>query len=253
VQPVAAADSRCEVDWSNCVYIAEGQSVVQNPKQVESRERAMVDARKSAAVKMMALIQKTNIQGQDPSPILEKYSSVKSRIADIINSVKSADSRLVTVQAKAMAVVTLRIPVYGQDGPGTAIVDAVSASDTSTPPTVDLNASGYTCLVIDTTGLNVKRSMCPRILKSSGDVVYDGSNATIDQIEASGVVSYARSIDGANKLSRCGLKPLIVKASGSFGVGNWDVVVSDEDAQLIQTLNNKHHFLDKLNVIIVVD
>ncbi len=252
-QPLIAADTRCEVDWNNCVYIAEGQAVIQNPRQTESREKGMVDARKSAAVKMMALIQKTSIQGQDPSPILEKYSAVRNRIAGIINAVKYSDSRQVTLQARAVAIVTLKIPVYGQDGPGTAIIDAANTFDETTPPAVNLNSSGYTCLIVDTTGLNIKRSMCPRILKSSGEVVYDGGNATIDQIEASGIVSYSRSLDGANKLSRCGSKPLIVKASGSAGIGNWDVIVSDADAGTIQTLNSKHHFLEKLNVIIVVD
>jgi len=252
-QPLIAADTRCEVDWKNCVYIAEGQAVIQNPKQSESREKGMLDARKSAAVKMMALIQKTSIQGQDPSPILEKYASVRNRITDIINTAKSVDSRQVTLQTKAVAIVTLKIPVYGQDGPGTAIIDAASALDEPIRPTVDLSSSGYTNLIIDTTGLNIKRSMCPRILKSSGEIVYDGRSATIDQIEASGIVSYSKSLDSANKLSRCGSKPLIVKASGSTGIGNWDVIISDSDAATIQTLNNKSHFLDKLNVIIVVD
>jgi hypothetical protein len=213
----------------------------------------MLDARKSAAVKMMALIQKTSIQGQDPSPILEKYSAVRNRIAGIINAVKYSDSRQVTLQAKAVAIVTLKIPVYGQDGPGTAIIDAANTFDEPTPPAVNLSSAGYTCLIVDTTGLNIKRSMCPRILKSSGEIVYDGGNATIDQIEASGIVSYSRNLDNANKLSRCGSKPLIVKASGSAGIGNWDVIVSDADAGTIETLNNKHHFLEKLNVIIVVD
>jgi len=246
--PAVTADTRCVVDWKKCVYIAEGQAVVQNPKLKESREKALLDARKAAADRMMALIQKTTVKERNPAQVFEQDSSIKDKIADVVNTTKPAAIRFATVQARTLAIVALKIPVFGPDKPGTIIVESAPEA-----PVADNSSSGYTCLIIDASGLNVKRSMCPRILKSSGDVVYDGGNAPVGQIEAFGVVAYAKGLDGVDRIQRCGNRPLIVKATGASGISNWDVIVADTDAELILSENNDHHFLDKLNVIIVVD
>lgn len=248
---VSYADTRCAVDWKNGIYLAEGQAVVQNPKQKVSREKALLEARKSAANRMLVLIEKTSIKERNPAKVFEQDSTVKSKIVDVVNTTKPVSTRFETIRAKTVAVVALKIPVFGPNKPGTIIVESTPAA--FEPPVADKNSSGYTCLIIDASGLSVKKSMCPRILKSSGEVVYDGQNAPIGRIEEFGVVAYAKGLDVTDRIPRCGDRPLIVKATGSSGISNWDVIVADSDAELILTANNEHHFLDKLNVIIVVD
>ena len=248
---VSYADIRCAVDWKNGIYLAEGQAVVQNPKLKVSREKALLEARKSAASRMMALIEKTSVKERNPAKVFEQDSTVKSKISDVVNTTKPTSTRFETIRAKTMAIVTLKISIFGNNRPGTIIVD--SSLEAFAPPVADKNSSGYTCLIVDASGLSVKKSMCPRILKSSGEVVYDGQNAPIGRIEEFGVVAYAKGLHVTDRIPRCGDKPLIVKATGSSGISNWDVIVADSDAELILTENSEYHFLDKLNVIIVVD
>lgn len=246
-------DTRSEVDWKKGLYIVEGQAMVQNPKQKESREKALLNASKSAASKMMALIEKTSVKGQNPVSILAKAPAFRSEIVTVVHTTKPASTRFVNVQTESVAVVVLKISVFGSNKPGTIILNAVSAAEASKPPSADNRGSGYTSLIVDTSGLNIKRSMCPRVLRPSGDVAYNGENAPIDRIEEFGVVAYVKSLDDANQVPRCGLRPLIVTATGAFGTRNWDVVVSDEDADRILEENKKSKFLDNLNVIMVID
>jgi hypothetical protein len=248
---VSNADIRCAVDWKKGIYIAEGQVVVQNPKQKASRDKALLEARKSAASRMMALIEKTSVKERNPAKVFEQDSTVKSKIVGVVNTTKPVSTRFETIQAKTVAVVALKIPVFGPNKPGTIIVE--STPEAFAPPVADKNSSGYTCLIVDASGLSIKKSMCPRILKSSGEVVYDGQNAPIGRIEEFGVVAYAKALDVTDRIPRCGDRPLIVKATGSSGISNWDVIVADSDAELISKENSEFHFLDKLNVIIVVD
>lgn len=273
-QQVSFADMRCEVNWKEFVYVADGQAVVQNPRLKESREKALNDARKSAVGNMMRLIQRTSVSGQNPAQILARNPVVRRKITGVVITAKPIATRFVTIGAKPVAVVSLKIPVFGRNAPGTVIVEAASkgaanlgASATALddsqswvmqssvapkPLSADNSCSGYTCLMVDATGYNVERSMSPRVLKLTGDIVYTGENAPIDQVEEFGVAAYTKSLDKANRNPRCGLRPLIIKAKGAAGIRNWDIVVSDEDAKMILEENQKTGFLDKLNVIIVI-
>jgi|GEM_PF-2378731 len=271
----AVADTRCEVNWKAAVYIAEGEAVVQNPRLKESRDKAFLTARKMAEGSMMALIQKTSVSGKNPSQILAQNPVAKRKIVNVVNTAKPVTNCLVTNRQKAIALVGLKIPVFGPNGPGSVIVEAADntskitgssgtaiddshssvmrSSVASKPPSADNAASGYTCLILDASSFNVERSKCPRVLKPSNDVVWEGDNVPPDQVEEFGIAAYSKSLEAANRNPRCGLRPLIVRVQGVAGIRNWDLIVSETDAKLILDENQKTGFLDKLNVIVVID
>ncbi len=272
---IASAGTRCEVNWKAAVYIAEGEAVVQNPKLRESREKALSDARKLAVGNMMALIQKTSVSGKNPAQILAKNPVAKRKIINVVNTSKPVTSCVVTNRRKTTALVGLKIPVFGPNGPGSVIVGAAGKTSTapgssasalddshssimrssvaSKPPSADNTASGYTSLILDASSFNVQRSKCPRVLKPSNEVVWEGENAAIDQVEEFGIAAYSKSIEAANRNPRCGLRPLIVRVQGVAGIRNWDLIVSESDARLILDENRKNGYLEKLNVIVVID
>lgn len=274
-QQLQAAALRCEVNWKDGIYIVEGQAFVSNPKSKQSREKALMDARSSAISRMMSLIQKTGIKGTNSAQVLAKNPVAKRKVMGILDGARNLAYRFVTVQRKTAAIVTMKIAVFGPSGPGSIIVSAGEANQTNPktyatelddshssiiepvasvpPPEADNESEGYTSLVLDASGCGVKKSMCPRILRTNNGIIWAGETVSIDQVEEFGIAAYCKSLEAANRNPRCGLRPLIIRAKGSAGNHRYDVVVSDEDADLILSENQKSSFLEKINVIIVTN
>lgn len=268
-----AASLRLETNWEYEVYIAEGQAVVSNPNLKASREKAMQDAKASAADRMMSLILKTEIQGIDPAQVLGKNPVAKRKVLNIANSGTIVASKYITEQNKTVAIATMKIPVFGQNFPGSVIISA--AQENQALPKVyatelddnfssviqpiyyashtvkDSNTTGYSSLVLDATGLALNKSKCPKILRPDNSAAWMGLNIPVDQVEEFGIAAYSTNLNSAYKNPRCGLRPLIVRAKSVAGKSHFDVVVSDEDADLILYENQKSGFLEKMNVIIV--
>jgi hypothetical protein len=116
----------------------------------------------------------------------------------------------------------------------------------SAPTPVEVQ--GYTGLIIDASGLSVQPAMSPALLSSDQQQIYVGDfELDVDRVIAEGIVTYYHQLKDA---ARAGQQPLVVKAlkTGDNGV---DLVISPEDAQLIQTEDTRSHFLSRLNVAVV--
>jgi len=118
----------------------------------------------------------------------------------------------------------------------------------------------YTGLVIDARGMKIGRSMSPRIYDVKGREIYGPTilsreNHTLEEYIVLGVVEYVRD-NGTDlkeqlKSSRVGSKPLIVKAIGTQGEFNDNIVVSEEDGRLILKEDELSKFLEDMAVVIV--
>ncbi|MGC8863963.1 MAG: hypothetical protein ACP5R5_14500 [Armatimonadota bacterium] len=124
--------------------------------------------------------------------------------------------------------------------------------DTTVPP---IRQQGpFTSLVVDARGFGVPQAMCPKIRKLNGDQVYGGVASKNDPAVLEGLVSYARTPEGARLSERCGSNPLVVPAIGRGGGRSMcDVIVSDETARIIARENSITRFLDQYRVIFIVD
>jgi hypothetical protein len=112
----------------------------------------------------------------------------------------------------------------------------------------------YTSLIIDARDLGIERAMSPKILRTDGYEVWGTVKVDPDYVNDSGIVSYAQSIEKALACSRCGNNPLVVKATGKgSGPFGCDVVVSEQDAKLILDENARGKFLNRFNVIFLID
>lgn len=112
----------------------------------------------------------------------------------------------------------------------------------------------YTSLIVNTLGLKVQRAMSPKICRTDGSEVWGTVNVDYDFLEDHGIVAYTRSLDDARKNERAGDNPLIIKAIGRAGGKFYcNPVVENADAKLLLDENGKSQFLDKFNVIFVVD
>lgn len=265
----ASVPLRYEANWKSCYYVVETKTLVQNPRSAKSRDKAVEDARKTATNRMIALISATSIAGKDSGPVIAKNPVLKKKILGIVNTTKAA-ARFVNQGAKTAALISLKIPIFGTNAPGSLIINNSAKPEINTdsqmddsqsavmqpvisvkPPEANNKGNGYTSLILDASGYKVERSMSPRILKACGDLLWDGSNASIELVEEFGIAAYSKSLDSANRNPRCGLRPLIVKVVNTCGIKSKDVIISDDDAKLVADENLKCGFLDNLNVIIV--
>jgi len=116
------------------------------------------------------------------------------------------------------------------------------------------SADRYTALIVDTRGLGVERCMSPKIRRPDGSEVWGTVRINLDWLIEHGIVVYGRTMAEARRHPRCGENPLVVRAVGRAGGRfNSDAVVSDEDAERILAANERDGFLDKYQVIFVVD
>ena len=123
------------------------------------------------------------------------------------------------------------------------------------PEAVELSKSGpYTSLIVDARGLNIRRSISPKIRKADGTEVWGTLDVTPTYAIETGVASFVTNMQSAQECSRRGDNPLIVKANGAYiWKGNRSPIVSDKDAALIKEENAKTKFGDKCKVIFVID
>lgn len=108
----------------------------------------------------------------------------------------------------------------------------------------------YGGLIIDATNLNISPAMSPKVYDSEGREVYGSAAVERDFALRHGIVGYVKSIEKARNNDRIKGKPLVIKAErSSNGV---DLKISDQDAELLRTLDSSQTFLREARVIIVV-
>ncbi len=109
-----------------------------------------------------------------------------------------------------------------------------------------------TGVIVDAQGLSFQPSMGMRLLDAQGNQIYLSAaarrNLDADSISTQGTASYAYNLDQARGLDRVGARPLVVRALGTQGE---DLVISEEDAQVLQAKNRQDRFLDNLSVVVV--
>lgn len=125
----------------------------------------------------------------------------------------------------------------------------------------EIPTNAYTGLVINARGMKVGRSMSPTIYDVKGKEIYGPGIFTkeshsLEEYILLGVVEYIKE-DGTNLeellkgSSRAGSKPLIVKAIGTQGEFNDNIIISEEDGNLILRENENSKFLEDMAVVIV--
>ncbi|MHB9037006.1 MAG: hypothetical protein ACYC64_10075 [Armatimonadota bacterium] len=153
-----------------------------------------------------------------------------------------------------MCVLFLAMSAFGawaadQDG------SAADSADASAVPVLAKPSEPgrpYTSVIIDASGLNLQRSMSPKIKKSDGTEVWGTVKIDYDFLEEHGLVAYVTSLEDAKKSNRCGANPMTIKALGiADGKPASDPTIAPEDAALLIEENSKGKFLDKFNVIFV--
>lgn len=261
------------IDWNGEYYYAIGDGTVPSDSEESNRTKAAQKARNYGKMKaianLMTAIESTPISykaiGKD---YIGRDLMLQRTVEEQAANVEIVAEKQHVEGSDTVITVTVRVPMYGPGSVGEAILrykfqHELLAARPQPEVTVDKlsenksTASGsgsITSLIVDCTGINIDRAMHPKLRKADGSRMWISLSANTDFLQDHGVVAYARKTDDAKRSARAGSSPLIVKAMGRAGVRTMcDAVVSDADAARITQENSSAHFLDKCDVIFVVD
>ena len=123
----------------------------------------------------------------------------------------------------------------------------ISSQEQQQQATNNRAIGGFTGLVVDCRGLNLKAVMSPVIKNVNGQAIYGHKNIDADYVIQNGMASYTNDIYLA---SRAGANPLVVKAV-ALNDHNSTPVLSVADANRVLIENKVSGFLDKTKVVFV--
>lgn len=120
-------------------------------------------------------------------------------------------------------------------------------------PAAEVKVSvAYDGLIIDATEQSFRPALINRIFATKGDILYDPAKISQKVLVEQGCGEYTNSIDKAKAaLATRGVKnPLVIKASGATSAA--DLQVTDDDAVIIYTANQKGSFMAAAKVAFVL-
>lgn len=114
-------------------------------------------------------------------------------------------------------------------------------------------AAPYTGLVVDARGMEVRPALVPRILTEDGQEAYSQSYVLAKYRQNQGIAAYVSDPVAAKAHPKVTDNPLYVKALRPAGTSHTDLVISNAAAQTIHGVKDHFEFLEKGQVIVVVD
>jgi hypothetical protein len=125
-----------------------------------------------------------------------------------------------------------------------------AAGGDSAAAAADGNAA-YTGLVLDARGLEVQRTMGPRIVDEDGQLLYPDPTHVPDMtfLQDHGMVAYVKE---GGETPRSGSHPLIVPTLAANGPAHENLVVSRETARQIRDADARNGFLSRWAVSMLI-
>ena len=109
----------------------------------------------------------------------------------------------------------------------------------------------YTGVIIDARGTGVVPAMSPKIYGPDGKEVYGSIAVEREFALQHGVVGYVKELDEAKGNERVQGNPLLIKAKLSSDKTS-DLVVSEQDAKLLNQLDATQSFLREARVVVII-
>ncbi len=264
-------NAQAEIDWGEGCYYATGEGVVLSSQDEPNRNRAYLKAKSYARMKAIAELR----MAIEATPVNHKTSGKECLTSDeaarvvvegYVAQVEVAGEKQRIEGADTIVSLTVRCPMYGRNGVGSAIAGSRGARETGGQASVDRRGDSkassvpsgskgpFTSLVVDCGGLGVQPAITPKIRKPDGTEIWGTPAGSPDVLQDRGVVAYARGVEEAKRSPRAGGNPLVVKAIGRAG-GRFmcDAAVSEPDAERIVQQNQTSRFLDRFDVVFAVD
>ncbi len=110
----------------------------------------------------------------------------------------------------------------------------------------------FTGLIIDARGLGASKALSPQIFNTQKDMIYGTNVIKKEIVKRNRMGEYTETIEEARKSLRTGCWPICVEAIGVAGVGKSDIIISDDDAKIIEKAIKTYNFLEMCSVVFVL-
>ncbi len=260
--------------WTKGVY----SSVVQVKATKPTLKLTLEAAKKQAITSIMTAFGKTPINsfvsGQDLlkyaklRTLLEKTISENGRFKSVSLKVAGVPYIKMSAEIPTMKLLLPALDFYrklgSSDGNAKSLImkitsrgnDRIMAEKSMDDKSIEEETpvGPFSSLIIDASGLGLKRAMSPKIRREDKSEVWGTVEVDPDFVLETGIVSYTASMAEAVRDPRRGDNPLVIKAIGiSGGKFLCDPVISDGDAITVLNEEKNTHFLEKFNVIFIAN
>lgn len=252
-------------------------SVVQVKVNKPTLKLSLQTAKKQAVSNILTAFGKTPIDSFVSGQDLLKHASLRTLLEKTVNDSGRFKSVTLKVAGTPYVKVSVEIPAKKLLLPALNFYRKLGSSDHTKSLTMKISSRGggrvmaeksvgeksigdepsagpYTSLIVDASGLGLKRAMSPKIRREDKSEVWGTVEVDPDFVLETGIVSYTSSMAGATRDPRAGDNPLVIQAIGiSGGKFLCDPVISDDDAQTVLDEEKITHFLEKFNVIFIAN
>jgi hypothetical protein len=243
-----------KVDWTSGVISAVGIGAPPAQPANPAQARAMAE-RAAQVVAYRNLLEAVKGVRVDATTTVENFivtsDVIRTEVNGIIQGATIMDKKYMS---DGSVEVTVGMKLSG------ALAESLLPKTPPTPPTgltgtLAPAAPGqlYTGLIVDARGLGVKPAMAPKILNEDGKEVYGSAMINRDYAVREGMVGYLKDPVQAQTNPRVADKPLMVKALKPAGDARVDLVITNADAAMLQSVAENLSMLQKCKVIILVD
>ncbi len=257
-----------EVNWTNGTISARGIGVP--PPHVPSAAANAMAHRAAKAValrNLMELIQGIHVDSETViKNFLLKNDEIRTRVSGIINNAQEMKRKILP---DGSIEVFLSAPLWGKESMTSAFLDEKHLAPTNRKR--EELRDGYTGVVFDTRGLNLRPVVFPVVTDETGSIVYGPEVVSREAAEASGLAEYyvthendqraslethvvvVAEKQATHSLPRVGRRPLRIKGLKAAGSLHANIIVSTKDAQKIREDPNVLQALRNANVVIIAD
>ncbi len=241
----ALAAPNATIDWEKRMITATGQGApdLNAPNPAAARIGAERAAQLDAFRNILETLKGVKVsEGQTAGDMMANDSVLKASVEGVLRNFKVTARHYFSDSGVQLEV---QMPLDGKVAE--LLVPAAKEPVETVSSTGSDIGSG---LVVVAKGLKVAPALAPRIVDSTGKVIYGPGFVQPEALKQNGIAGYLKDLASATQSARVGTHPVTVKALSAKGS---DIVISDADAAKLSDSHTNLGFLAEGKVIIVID